>query len=148
VESMQALMLSVLGGAEIQNEALGTLESYMSISFEKFILDEEMFSRLQRIHQGLDTSGMDERIALIKEVAHGGSYLTHPSTFKAFRDSWQPRVSDWNDYDTWVRAGGKDALKRAGDILTNRLAGEAAICIDDHTDKALREYMEKATSGN
>lgn len=144
VESMQAIMLSALGGAEILNEALGTLESYMSISFEKFILDEEMFSRVQRIHKGVDTSGMDRRLALIKEVAHQGSYLTHPSTFKAFRESWQPRVSDWNDYDTWLGAGGKDAVERAREILEQRLAPEPEICIDPDTDKALKEYMEKA----
>ena len=144
VESMQAIMLSALGGAEILNEALGTLESYMSISFEKFILDEEMFSRIQRIHRGVDTSDIQAQVNLIQEVAHQGSYLTHPTTFKAFKSSWQPRVSDWNDYDSWQAAGGKDAVGQAQDRLEARLAQEAEVCLDPAIDQALQEYMAQA----
>ncbi|MCG8473337.1 MAG: trimethylamine methyltransferase family protein [Desulfobacterales bacterium] len=144
METMQSLLLSCLGGAEILTQSLGTLESYMTISFEKFILDEEMFSRAMRIHQGMDTSNLDETIALIQEVASSGNYLTHPSTFKKFRDCWQPIASDWQDHDSWYRAGGKDAVEMAHEIYEARMAQEPETFLDETTEKAILDYIKQA----
>ena len=94
METMQSLLLSCIGGAEILTQALGTLESYMTISFGKFIMDEEMFSRCHRIQKGLDASTISQSIALIQEVGSTGNYLTNPDTFKKFRSSWQPSASE------------------------------------------------------
>ncbi len=142
-ETMQANIMATLGGAEILTQALGTLESYMTISFEKFIMDEEIHSRNLRIAAGVDTSDIDGSVQLIQEIAHKGSYLTHPSTFKKFRQSWQPMVADWDDYSTWESKGSKDAVERAREIYLEKINKEEEIVIDPALDKELLAYIQK-----
>lgn len=141
-ETMQSIMMAALGGAEILNEALGTLESYMSISFEKFIMDEEIFSRTRRIAEGIDTSNLDASLKLIQEMGQNGSYLTHPSTFKKCRDNWMPSAADWNDYNTWEKEGAKDAAEKAHELLNKRLEAAQAPELDPEIDRELTAYIK------
>ena len=54
-ETMQNLMMAMLGGAQIIYEALGVLDGIMATSYEKIIIDEELYRRARRIFQGMDT---------------------------------------------------------------------------------------------
>ena len=65
--------------------AAGILDSYLSISFEKYIMDCEILSMLDRVHTPLGVN--EETLALdaINEVGPGGNYLTNPHTFKYCR---------------------------------------------------------------
>lgn len=142
-ETMQSILPAALGGAEIINQALGTLDSYMTLSFEKFILDEEIISRIQRIAAGVDTSTLDDCVRTIQEVGIRGDYLTHPSTFKNFRDLWMPSAADWESYDTWQGNGSRDAVTRAHEKYRQIIADAPETLLKPEVDAALRDYMRR-----
>jgi len=56
---MQNLMLAMLGGAQIIYEASGVLDNIMTTSYEKRIIDEELYKRVSRICRGMDTPALE-----------------------------------------------------------------------------------------
>lgn len=143
-ETMQNLMMGILSGAHILHECSGVLDSIMTLSYEKFIIDEELISRVFRIADGLDTS--DEAMALdvIQEVGKTGSYMTHPHTFARFRDLWLPTVSDWEPYDDWIKDE-ESVVERANKIFKERLNNAPETMIDSELDKDLMSFIKSVS---
>lgn len=144
-ETMQNILMLVLSGVHIINECLGVLDSIMTTSYEKFVIDEEILSRVIRIREGIDTSDKVGSIKLIQEVAHSGAYLAHPNTFEHFRDRWQPTVSNWDSYDDWINDGAEDVMARANKKYREILQKQEGLLIGPSTDKDLKAYINKAS---
>jgi trimethylamine---corrinoid protein Co-methyltransferase len=141
-ETMQSLFQCMLGGGHIINECLGNMDSVMTCSFEKFILDEEMISRVRRFMAGMESIPMDGMVDIIKSVGPGGSYLSHESTMLHCRSCWRPTVSTWEDYDNWKAGGEEDVVVRANQRYKGILAGCPSSTIDSETDRDLRAYLD------
>lgn len=114
-ETMMSLMMGVLSGANIGVQCVGTLDALMTLSFEKMIIDQEIISRVLRIQKGVENSpGVAEATAeVIREIGSGGTYLTHPSTFRECRNMWSPTISDWQSYDAWAAGGSESLVSKA-----------------------------------
>lgn len=143
-ETMQNLMLGMLSGAHIIHECLGVIDSIMCTSYEKFIIDEELISRVMRFHRGLTFSPEALSVDIIQQVGHNGDYLLHDSTFEHARDFWSPTVSVWEPFGTWDKQGREDALTRANRRFKQILAEAPASMIDAGLDADLRAYMKNA----
>jgi trimethylamine--corrinoid protein Co-methyltransferase len=144
-ETMQNLMLAMLGGAQILYEALGVLDNIMTTSYEKIIIDEELYKRVSRICRGMDSSALELPLALIQEVGCGGEYLTHQSTLDNFRNMWQPTVSNWDNYSEWESGGAEDSVVKANKIWKERLQQASASYLDPAVDQDLRTFIESQT---
>ncbi len=143
-ETMQNYFMLMLAGSHLINECIGVLDGIMTVSFEKFILDEEMLSRISRVQKGIDTSDSAFDIDVIREVGRTGSYLLHPSTAAHCRDPWRPTVSCWDAHADWERAGAEDVAARANRVYKERLRHCPDALVDSEMDNQLRRYMEKA----
>lgn len=143
-ETMQNLMMGMLGGAHIIVECLGVLDAIMTTSYEKFIIDEEILDRVMRIQQGIDTSEEALATEIIQEVGHNGTYLTHPSTYEHFRETWRPTVSDWDLYQDWQDSGSEDVVTRAHKRYKQILAEAPSSFLDDEVEAELLSYMNQA----
>ncbi|MFZ5645888.1 MAG: trimethylamine methyltransferase family protein [Bacillota bacterium] len=146
-ETMQSLMLGMLSGAHIAVQSLGVLDAIMTTSYEKFIIDEELISRVMRISRGVDTSDESLAVEVIQEVGHSGSYLMHDSTLEQYRSFWLPGVSDWESYDEWKNAGAKDVVARANKKYKEILENAPETLIDKELDKELKDYINKELNG-
>jgi trimethylamine--corrinoid protein Co-methyltransferase len=142
-ETMQNMMMGLMSGGHMIEEVFGILDSCMTISYEKFIIDEEMMSRVIHICDGVDTSDNEMSLDVLKEVCPGGSYITHKDTFSKFRNQWLPTVSFWNSYDNWETTGKESVIVRANKKYKEILAGRPEMMISRDLDKDLRAYMEK-----
>jgi len=143
-ETMQNLMLGILGGANIVLEVLGTLDSLMASSYEKLILDVELIERVKRIRQrfqGFDVSFSTEAIL---EVDHGNSFLEHNSTYEHFRSRWTPSISDWDAYENWEGAGKPDINAAANRKWKAILATAPDCLLEPEQLKALEDYFSNA----
>jgi len=140
-ETMQNMMLGILSGAHVIHECLGVLDSIMTTSYEKFIIDEELLSRVMRISEGLDTSEEAMMLDVIQKIGNSGSYLLHPSTFEGYRDHWLPRVSDWEPFSDWQNAGSQDVVIRANRKFKERLRSAPESLIDPELDKELKAFI-------
>jgi trimethylamine--corrinoid protein Co-methyltransferase len=141
-ETMQNLMLAMLGGAQIVYEALGVLENILTTSYEKIIIDEEICARIARIHAGMDTSDLTSSLKLIQEVGGGGEYLTHPHTLNNFRMMWHPTVSNWENYNEWQNSGFEDAVITANKVWKERLLSAPDSYLAPEVDKDLTAFIE------
>ena len=139
-ETMQSFMQCMLGGAHIINESLGVLDSIMVNSFEKFVMDEEMISRVVSMMQGVPAEEEDFMLDVMQAVGPRGTYLTHPSTFKQFRNAWRPTVSCWDDYNKWEKGGSQDALARANAKYKEILAGCPETTLAPEREAALKAF--------
>jgi len=140
-ETMQNYFTLMLSGTHLINECMGTLDSIMTVSYEKFIIDEEMISRMMRIMKGVDTANDEFDISVIQEIGQTGSYLMHPSTAANCRRMWTPAVADWNTYAAWKSAGAEDVMIRANRKYKEVLANCPESLLDARTDKALAAFI-------
>jgi trimethylamine--corrinoid protein Co-methyltransferase len=144
IESTLGLSQSILSGANFILHACGILGSYISMSYEKFLADEELCGMLRRYLKPLDVT--DDRIDLptIKEVGVGGEYLTHERTFEHCRSEFYlPALMSRTDYESWSNAGKKTLKESATALLEKRLAEYVQPDIDSEIEKKLAEYLRQ-----
>jgi trimethylamine---corrinoid protein Co-methyltransferase len=141
-ETMQNMLMAMLGGAQIIYEALGVLDGIMTTSYEKIIIDEEIYRRGRRISCGMDTGTLKESLDLIQEVGSTGNYLAHESTLSKFRDMWQPSVSNWDSYAVWENDESGELMKKANTIWKQRLAQAPGPLLAPDIEKRLDTYVE------
>jgi trimethylamine--corrinoid protein Co-methyltransferase len=146
-ETMMSAMMGVLSGANIGVQCIGTLESLMTVSYEKIIIDQEILSRILRLQAGIDVSKQVILDEDIRQVGPGGNYLLHPGTMAECRNLWFPTVSDWKSYAAWRDAGRTDALYYARQLYNQILEHAPETLLDAKTETALQRYIEKVEKG-
>ena len=142
-ETMQNLMLCVLGGAAIINECLGCLDAIMTTSLEKMMMDEEMISRVFRIAQGFQDIDYDLGLDQIHQVGSGGDYMTLPVTLKNCRKTWRPTVSNIDLYEIWEKNGARDVTQTAAEKYKAVLAAAPDSVADPEILKALEPFLHQ-----
>lgn len=65
--------------------AAGVMDSYMTTSFEKCIIDFEIIRMCERYMRGIDLTDEGFALDIIKGTGPGGLFLTNPHTFKNCR---------------------------------------------------------------
>jgi trimethylamine---corrinoid protein Co-methyltransferase len=144
-ETMQNIMTCVFAGADLIAHVSGVLDSIMTISYEKMIIDEELVRRAKYMAtRTIDVSDEALSVDVIKEVGHGGTFLTHQSVFDNCRGFlFTPGVSDWSNYAEWKREGSLDIVTRANKIFKERLAAAPKTMLDSAVQADLQSYIEK-----
>lgn len=143
IESTLALTTTIMSGANFILHGCGILGSYLSMSFEKFLADEEICGMLKRMLKPLEIT--DERIDFesIKSVGCGGEYLTHPKTFKHCRtEFYVPDLLQRNDYSTWSKNGKKQLADVAEKKISQRLEQWEKPQIDPDMESRLAKYVK------
>lgn len=144
IESTLALTTTIMSGANFILHGCGILGSYLSMSLEKFLADEEVCGMLRRMMKPLEIT--DERIDIetIKSVGCGGEYLTHPQTFKHCRtEFYMPDLHQRNDYLSWVNQGKKELSEIAEQKVIKRLEQWEKPHIDPEIEKQLANYVKE-----
>jgi len=142
-ETMQNLMMLAMAGVHLVNECLGVLDSIMTTSYEKFVIDEEIISRVLRIQKGVDVCDTAFSLDVIKEIGQTGSYLMHQATFESCRKSWRPTVSSWSSFADWEKKGKEDILRRANRKWKEILEKSPEKIIDRTVDKEIEDYVSR-----
>ena len=142
-ETMQNYLMLAMSGVNVVNECFGILDSIMTVSYEKFIIDEEIMSRAACVVKGIDYFEDDFSINTIKEVGHGGSYLTHPTTLKYCRKFWEPSVSETKSFDDWEKNGSLDVKLKANQKFKQILENSPDMIIDPDVGIDLEKYVKR-----
>ncbi len=143
-ESALALSTAVRGGINFILHSCGILGSYIAMSFEKFLIDEEVCGMVRNMIRPLALTDETIDIDVIKEVGIGGQYLTHPKTFQLCRtEFFMPTLMSRKNPDAWAKGGKKRVDQLAEDNVAQRLASYEKPEIDPEIEKQLTEYVEK-----
>lgn len=137
MESALSLMVSLNNGVHFLLQGLGILEAYMSVSFEKWVLDEEIINRVRHLQKGLGEMPGDLE-EIIAAGVEAGNFLGLPSTLKGFRrEFYWPALSDRRNYAAWKNQG-RDFLKAAEDLVAQRLSAYVQPPLEPDAAEALR----------
>lgn len=145
-ESQMSLWGALMGGANFILHAAGWLESGLTASYEKFILDIEALQMFAEIFQPVGASSADFALDAVAEVGAGGHFFGCAHTMERYRSAfYAPLVSDWRNYGTWVNDGAKSATDRAGEIWRGTLDRYVAPPRDAAVVESIDEYVTRRT---
>jgi len=107
-----------MAGADCIHLAAGILDSGNSISYEQFVIDNEIIGMIYRILAGIkvneDTLGFD----VIEKVGPGGHFVTEDHTVEHMMDEFfYPNLSVRCNFDIWEEKGRPDMLSHANDSV-------------------------------
>ena len=142
-ESMLALSTATRCGINFMLHACGILGSYIAMSFEKFLADEEVCGGVKKLVAPVEVG--DEAIGLevIREVGPGGQFLTHEKTFELCRSEFfLPRLASRMGYDEWSTGGRLSTAQRATRLLAERLESYRRPDQDPAVERDLRRYVD------
>lgn len=144
-EYLNSVWGAVLGGVNMMIHAAGWLESGLSASLDKFILDIEMLQILAEvmINSEPDFAGIYEAIA---EVEPGGHFFGSASTLSRYQTAfYEPLVSDWRNFGQWSEDGARTATERANAIWKKVLDSFEAPPLDIARRDAVGEFVARRT---
>ncbi|KLU62728.1 trimethylamine methyltransferase (MTTB) [Peptococcaceae bacterium CEB3] len=139
-ESMMNMLTTGLAGVDVILHAAGILESYVSMSLEKFVLDDEACSAVKRFLRGADINKDTLAGGLIHDIGPGGEFLSTEHTYRHFRSEfWQSPLAERGSYDQWRLEGTRTALTRAQLRLQEILGNYQVPPLPEKVEKRLRE---------
>lgn len=141
METMQNYLSHVMAGVGVVNECLGVLDSIMSTSFEKWILDEELINRVELLNRGMGRFDRQSVFNMIQNVDHMGTYLMERAVFENCHKVWRPNVSFWQPYDMWAKKR-ETLLQRAKDIFNERIESVKTPLLEPGLDNELNAYIQ------
>jgi trimethylamine--corrinoid protein Co-methyltransferase len=144
IESTLAFTTAARNGINFVLHSCGILGSYIAMSYEKFLVDEELCGMVRRLLRPIEITDEAIDLGTIKGVGIGGEYLTHPKTLERCRtEFFLPDLMNRQDYMSWKGAGQKRLDELAGEILPSRLAGYGTPEMDSGIEQALSEYVAR-----
>ncbi len=129
-----------LSGANMIYESSGMMASLLGVSFEAFLLDNEMLSHVYRMIRGIEVTEDTLAFEAMKNVISGeGHFIGETQTIEAMeRDYFYPKLGDRLEPTTWAEAGAQDAWQRANHEVREILAQRQPNHIDPSVDAKIR----------
>jgi trimethylamine--corrinoid protein Co-methyltransferase len=112
-ESMRQLSLTMQADVDFVLHAAGILESYSTVSPEKFVLDCERLRHLERFRAGYDLTEESFALDLIEEVAPDDHFLNRRHTLEHSKSEFYfSELFDRQSHSDWQDDGEPDAFER------------------------------------
>ena len=141
-EALMTLMPTFLAGANWVMHSAGWLEGGLVAGYEKFIVDCELVQMLQHEFTPLEIDEASMAFGAHEEVGHAGHFLGAAHTMERFRTCfYRPFLSSSDNYERWMRTGGRDTATRAGEIWRKKVEEYEQPPLDDAIRQELEEYV-------
>jgi trimethylamine---corrinoid protein Co-methyltransferase len=112
-KSISNLMVA-MNGADLVHLAAGMLDSGNSISYEQYVIDNEIIGMIYRILSGIRVSEETIGAGVIEEVGPGGNYVTTDHTVEHMMEEFfYPDLAVRCNFDIWEQRGRPNMLRRA-----------------------------------
>lgn len=149
-ESATTCMLSGLAGGNFIHQAFGLLDGALTISYAKFVIDNDIVGKCLRALKGIvinpDTLAFD---VIAKVGEEGGDFLTQKHTLNHLHtEEYIPKVSFLQDYETWVKVGKKDAWLKAEEIAKQILEEPGETYIPQEVDNKIQSRFQELVQLN
>lgn len=147
-ESALALTTAARSGINFILHSAGILGSYISMSYEKFLIDEEVCGITRKLLKPMEITPESIDVEMINSVGIGGQYLTQPKTFQLCRTEFY--ITDFMNRQThagWKASGKQRIDEFAVDRLGQRLAAYEKPDIDSEVEAALVDFVTRRKKG-
>lgn len=142
-ETMQHYVQLFMSGTHMVNECLGILDGMMSVSYEKYVIDEEIIERVHMMMAKPSTDEIDFDISSLLQLPHGEPFLMEEKTLSSCPTQWVPTVSNWTSYDQWVLDGKPNILDRAAKVCAERLESASDDLLGKDVNNSLEAFIDK-----
>jgi len=140
-EKAYTTCLAVISGNNYIHHAAGMLESMLCISYEQYILDDEIIGQGCKILEGINTD--DDHLAYdaIMAVGPGGHYLASDHTMRHMRSEYFTGngISDKASREAWSEGGALSARERAVTMAREILDQPLSPGIDPEIERQIRK---------
>ena len=146
-ESTMSMLAAIQCGANFILHSAGWLEGGLTMGYEKFIIDADFCSALHTYCKGIDLS--DEQFALdaFREVGPGKHFFGSQHTLRHYETAfWDSATANNDSFEQWRDAGETRAEDRANSKMKQMLADYELPPMDDATNEALREFIDRRKS--
>lgn len=134
-------MMPALAGSEIISGA-GALESLSTSSLEQLIIDDEFYSMIFRLVEGLEVNDDTLAVDLIGKVGHEGGYLKEEHTRRHYKQEHRlPLLFDAQFRNAWQSTGAKDTVQRAKEKARKILAEHKPVSLGADLEKRLDNLL-------
>jgi trimethylamine--corrinoid protein Co-methyltransferase len=141
-ESMMSLWGAITGGANLVLHAAGWLNGGLTASCEKLIIDAEMLQMMAAWCEPPRVTPETLALDAVRDVGPAGHFFGTPHTLARYETAfYQPMVSNWDNYDTWLERGRETAPMKANRIWKQILASYERPPLDPAIDEALKEFV-------
>jgi len=145
VESATTLLMAALAGFDFIYDCAGSIESSLTASYTKLVLDDDVCGEVKRIISGIDVSEETLAAEVIESVGLKGAYLGHPHTLKHFRKEHcipslfrrEPRRSSGTRIRMDLREGAKSTCEK---ILREHMVDPP---LESDVEGKLIEFLKK-----
>jgi len=139
-ESALSSLLCALAGANFIHDAAGLLDFALSVSYEKYVADNEILGMVMRAVEGIKVDEDTLAFDLIKQVGPGGHFVSAKHTRKYMRtEHYQPTLSERDNLEEWKAKGKKDTAARARERVEEILSAPGYRLPDEVRQRILRE---------
>jgi trimethylamine--corrinoid protein Co-methyltransferase len=143
-ETAMSLWGTMLGGCELVMHAAGWLEGGLTASYEKMALDCELLRMFTILDRGVAVGEAELALDAIAEEGPGGMFLASMHTLEHYKDwLFMSPLFRSQAYPTWQKQGGLRSDQQATLEWKAMLERYVDPGIDDATDAALREYIDR-----
>ena len=146
-ESQWSLWPCILAHTNFIAHSVGWLESGLTVSLEKFVMDVESLAMMQHFLQGPEWGEGAFALEAIEEVGPGGHHFGTAHTQARYETAFYPAfLHDRRNFGTWQEAGSEDIVQRAyrlwQDVVTQYVEPE----MDTAVKQALAAYIKQRTA--
>jgi trimethylamine--corrinoid protein Co-methyltransferase len=117
-EKSFSILMAAMNGADLIHLAAGMLDSGNSISYEQYVIDNEIIGMIKRILAGIKVDERTLGFDVIRKVGPGGSYFVEEHTIEHMMDEFfYPDLSVRCNFDIWEERERPSMLSRAIDFV-------------------------------
>ena len=143
-EGAMYLTYSLLSGVNFLINAAGTLETGLTLNYEKYVLDCDMLGAAMGMLKAVDLSDDEFGLDAIREAGPAGNFLATPHTMARYRDAfYESSLSDGNSFEQWQNDGALDAPQRANKYVRKALEEYEPPPLDPAVDEALKDFVDR-----
>jgi len=118
VEKSLSNLMVAMAGADCILLAAGMLDSGNSISYEQYVIDNEVIGMIYRALSGIEVNKGTLGFDVIKQVGPGGHYVMADHTVEyMMNEFFYPKLSVRCNFDVWEERGRPNMLSRANDVV-------------------------------
>lgn len=146
-ETMMNMVGAVFGGANLIVHAAGWMESGLSASFEKLVLDVEMLQMFAEMFRPVPVSEAEIGAEAVRSVGPGGHFFGAAHTLERYAAAfYQPLVFSRQNFGQWVEEGMPTAAARATSVWQRVLEEFEPPPMEEAVREELYDFVERRTS--
>jgi trimethylamine--corrinoid protein Co-methyltransferase len=141
-EKLFSNLTVAMAGADCVHLAAGLMDSGSSISYEQFVIDNEIIGMIKRKLDGIAVNEDTLAYEVIEQVGPGGNYVAEDHTVDHMLDEfYYPNLSVRCNFDVWEERGRPDMLSRSHAFVKQTLLEGRETRIDPEVIEMIKQTL-------